>query len=149
MTLTRVSNFVVQSPGPRTSKRRGFTLVEVLVTLMFMALVLPAIMEGISLAGSTASDARRRTEASTLAASKLSEIVAGNLWTTASLSGNFEPDYPDYNWQAQTQPWSGDTSGAGLQEIDLTVSWIARGKQQSLSVSTLVYSRNTSTTNTQ
>jgi prepilin-type N-terminal cleavage/methylation domain-containing protein len=121
--------------------RHGFTLVEVLVTIMFLGIALPTIMKGIALAGTTASDARRRTEAAGLAQAKLAEIVADDLWESGNLSGDLSPDFPQYRWQAVAQPWAGDQTGVGMQEIDLTVTWEARNRQQSMMFSSLAYER--------
>ena len=60
-------------------RRQGFTLVEILVTLMLIAIVIPVIMKGISLGAQAASDAKRRTEAGGLAQEKLAEILASKL----------------------------------------------------------------------
>src|SRR5688500_7535196 len=55
---------------------RGFTLAEVLATLVLVGLVLPAVMKGISLALAASDDARRRVEAVGLAENKLTELTA-------------------------------------------------------------------------
>lgn len=120
---------------------RGFTLVEVLATLMLMAIVLPAVMKGIQLSQAAASSARRRTEAAGLAEGKLSEIVATAQWQGGNLSGDFGPGWPDYHWQAVVQAWPDDTTSANLQQIDLKVTWVARGHDDSLTLSTLTYVR--------
>ena len=59
---------------------RGFTLIEVLVTMLLLALVLPLVMNGITSASSTASESRRRNEAAGLAEEKLDEIIASQAW---------------------------------------------------------------------
>ncbi len=119
----------------------GFTLVEVLAALMLIAIVLPAVMKGAAMATSIASSARRRNEAAGLAEEKLAEIIATDQWQTSSLSGDFGSDWPGYRWQATVQSWPEDTSGAGLQQVDLRVSWMARNKQDSLTLSTLAYAQ--------
>jgi len=119
----------------------GFTLIEVLMTLMLVAIVLPAINQGVMLAVGAASAARHRTEAAGLAEAKLAEIVSSETWQQSSLSGDFAPDWPDYHWKATVQTWALDTSDAGLQQIDLKVSWHARNREDSLVLSTLTYAR--------
>ncbi len=129
--------------GGRTS--RAFTLVEVLAALLLIAIVLPVVMQGISLATNAASDAKRRTEAAGLAESKLGEIVATRQWLAGGLSGDFAPDWPDYRWEALLQPYANDSSGKSVQQIDLRVIWTARSREQSVSVSTLAFARTTTT----
>ena len=123
------------------SSSRGFTLVEVLAALLLIAIVLPAVMKGISLASNAGSDARRRTEAAGLAESKLAEIVATRQWRLGNLSGDFTPDWPDYRWEATLSNYIEDSSGENVQEIDLRVIWKARNREQAVNVSTLTYAR--------
>jgi Tfp pilus assembly protein PilV len=121
-------------------------LIEVLVTLLVMAIVIPAIMRGLTLSTLAASEARHRTEASGLAQSELSQIIASESWQNGNTSGDFMPDWPGYTWQLASAPWPGDTSGAGLDEIDLTVTWTERGKPQSVTLCSLAYPRNQGST---
>ncbi|MGD1278170.1 MAG: prepilin-type N-terminal cleavage/methylation domain-containing protein [Tepidisphaeraceae bacterium] len=130
-------------PGFR--RRRGFTLIEVLATLMLLAIVFPVMMQGITVAGSVADAARRRTEATGLAQSKLAEIVANGQWQQGNLSGDFGSDWPAYRWEATVQPWTLDNTSQSLQQIDLRVVWTARGRENSVTVTTLAYVRGQST----
>jgi general secretion pathway protein I len=126
-------------------RHRGFTLVEVLAATLLIAIVLPSIMEGVSVATRAATTARYRNEATTLAQEKLSEVLATNASQTGNLSGDFSPDWPRYQWNATVQAWTGDLTGAGLQEIDVTVSWLDRGRQDSITLSTITYPNQTET----
>jgi prepilin-type N-terminal cleavage/methylation domain-containing protein len=121
--------------------RRAFTLVEVLATLMLMAIVLPSVMKGITLATAAADMARHRTEAAGLAQSELAQILASQSWTNGEQTGNFAPDWPDYSWATTVSTWAGDSTGAGLQEIDLKVTWAYRSRQESVTLSALAYQR--------
>ncbi len=122
-------------------RRAGFTLVEVLVTLMFLAISLPAVMEGISLATKVGAQTVHRTEAAGLAQSKLAEIVSSDEWENGNLSGDFGADWPSYRWEADVQPWAEDTTSAGIQQIDVNVYWTEPGREQSITLSTLAYAR--------
>jgi Tfp pilus assembly protein PilV len=120
--------------------------VEVLAALMLMAIVIPAIMQGVVIAGRAADSAQHRTEAAGLAQSEMATILATESWQNGGQSGDFSPDWPAYSWKSQTGAWAGDTVGAGLQEIDLTVNWIEHGHPASLTLSTLAYTRNVAPT---
>lgn len=132
MTVAAASNAVHRG-------RRGFTLIEVLATMLLMAIVLPAVMQGIALSTKAASVARRRTEAAGLAESKMNEIVVNHLWLQGVNAGDFGTDWPDYKWQLTQQAWAPDTSTASLQELDLTVTWTTNGREESVKTTTLAY----------
>ena len=122
--------------------KSGFTLIEILVTLLLIGIVIPALMHVITISATAARDAANRNQAAELAKSQLALVVAGGQWQNGNgLSGDFSPDFADYQWSATVQPWAQDTSGMGINEIDLTVSWTQRGQKQSLELSTLAYPR--------
>lgn len=125
---------------PRTSisppRPRGFTLIEVLATLVIIAIILPAAMKGISVATNAASDSRRRVEAAALAESRLSEFVASLEWQVGGGAGDFGEDWPEYRWQADVLDWS----EPNVKEIDFRVIWTGRsGVEESMLLTTLVY----------
>ena len=123
---------------------RGFTLVEVLVTVTLIGIILPVAMRGASITSKLAGTAKRRTEACGLAESKLNEVVITNGWQNGVLGGDFGQDWPDYHWRCQVQAWQNDQvsdNGAGnvTNELDLQVYWQGSSGEQSVTLSTLVY----------
>ena len=119
-------------------RRRGFTLVEVLATLALVAIVLPVAMRGISLAMAMAGVARQQTEAASLVETTLAELLATGAWQNGNLSGDFGPDRPQYRWTAEVQDWEGTT----LRLMDVRVQWTTRGRERSVTLTTLVYTGN-------
>lgn len=117
------------------SRRRGLTLVEVLATVVLMAIVLPVAMNGISLCLTAASVARHRTEAAGLAEAKLNEMIATGEWQFGMTSGDFGPAWPDYRWAGGVADWDDPT----LSELTVRVFWTARGQQREVALTTLVY----------
>ena len=115
--------------------RSGFTLIEVLATLMLVAIVLPVVMNGLSLCLATAGHARSQTEASSLAQTKLTELLMSTDLPHAALSGDFGSDWPNYRWTAQVAGWEGTT----LRQVDVTVTWKQRGKDRAVTLTTLMY----------
>ena len=115
--------------------RTAFTLVEVLATLTLMAIILPVAMRGVSLATAAAGQARRQTEAASLAEAKLGELIVTGQWQGAGLSGDCGPDWPDYKWAAQVSDWT----DASLRQLTVQVQWTARGTQHAVTLTTLVY----------
>ena len=133
------------------SKRRGFTLIEVLVTLVFIAIVLPALMRGIGMTTQTAERAKKRTTATVLGQSKLSELAVGITTGQAqngNSSGDFGGQWPGYRWEADIQNWSQDNTSMGIQEIDLKISWDDLGSPRTITLSTLAYPRTNESSST-
>jgi prepilin-type N-terminal cleavage/methylation domain-containing protein len=120
----------------RTSSRgrRGFTLIEVLATLVVVSIVLPVAMRGISLAVSASSQSRRSIEAATLAETKLQDIITSGMWDAGNQTGDFSPDFPEYRWVSQSI--SRDET---LMEVEVRVIWTSRGSDRSVGLSTFVY----------
>ena len=134
-----------RTPNAERRSSRGFTLIEVLAALMLIAIVIPAVEQGITIAQRAGDESRHRTEAAGLAQSEMAMILATSSWQTGNQSGDFSPDWPGYTWTSQVAAWPGDTVGAGLSEIDLTVNWSSGGKQNHIILNSLAYTRNTAT----
>lgn len=118
-------------------RQKGFTLVEVLAAIMLIAIVLPAVMKGISVALSIAGTVRMRTEAVGLAQEKINEITTTGDWQSDS-SGDFSPDHPEYQWSSNATTWDGDEEGTGIEILQVHVTWMQRGQQQEVVLSTLM-----------
>lgn len=122
--------------------RGGFTLIEALVTLLLLGIVIPSIMHAITISLAAGSAARYRSQAAELAKSELAQIVLqiAQGQATGDSSGDFsEQGWPQCRWQCTVQPFSLDTSGMGLQEIHLNVTWPDRSHQDSMMLSSLAY----------
>jgi general secretion pathway protein I len=130
-------NLHFASPLRPTGRRRrsGFTLVEVLAAMVMIAIVLPVIMRGITLATSAASYSRHRTAAAALASLKLNELVATGAWQSGGLSGDFSTEFPGYQWSATV----GDWTESDLRQLDVHVTWGAGQSDQSVTLTTLIY----------
>ena len=126
---------------PVRSGDRGFTLIEVLAAMLLIGIVLPVVMQGVMAGTRAGSEAHRRTEAATLAQSKLQELTVTGQWDGGTLSGDFGPDWPAYRWQAAVAEWANDAQAVGMQQVDVTVTWTDRGRPATLTVSGLAYVR--------
>ena len=116
------------------SSSRAFTLVEVLATMALMGVLIPVVMQGISLSLHQAAQAKRSVEAAALAESKLSELIAQASYQAGASSGDFGPELAEYRWAAESAVRDLD-----LNEIHVQVYWMARDKEHSVSLSTMVY----------
>ena len=114
-------------------RRSGFTLVEVLASLVIMGIVLPFAMRGASLAMHAGSVARHQAEAATLGEAKLTELVTMGSWSDTA-QGDFGNDFPQYRWTMENIQ-----RDIGVTELLLSVIWQERGEDRSVKLSTFVY----------
>ena len=121
-------------------RREGFTLIEVLATLLLLGIVMPVAMRGISIALAAADNARHVAEASALAETKLNDLLTQGVSSASGLTGDFSPDHPEYQWSYQSAP-----RDYGVTEVQLRVTWQERGRPRNFDLSTLTYSTGTTT----
>jgi hypothetical protein len=113
--------------------------------MLILSILLPVLMEGLSIALHAASSARHKTEASNLAQDELSLLTTTGNWSSQP-SGNFAPDHPEYSWTCQSTDQE-----YGVSEVRVTVDWSEQGQPRQMSVSTLTQTNPTlagDTTNT-
>ena len=116
---------------------KGFTLVEVMATVVLIAIVIPVAMRGISMGTRMASHSKRQIEATCLAKAKIAEMVASRGWESGAHSGDFGREWPDYAWSVELTNWS----VASVYQLAVRVSWRSSGSLQSqfVTLTTLVY----------
>ena len=123
----------------RARSFRGFTLPEVLATLVIVGIVLPVAMRGITVSLQAAGEARHKVEAGQLAQQKLNELVLERTNDASfSGSGDFGDEWRGYTWESTGNTASLNTT-ADVEQIDVTVKWTAQGTERSVTLSTLVF----------
>ena len=93
----------------RRSEQAAFTFAEVLAAMLFLAILVPAVVEGISLANRAAVIAERQSVALQLAEHRLNELMIDEAWLSAGTRGDFGLPYPLYRWELQKSTWREDT----------------------------------------
>lgn len=121
---------------------RGFTFVEILAAMVFMAIVIPVAIQGITMANRIGVSAQRKRIATQLAERQLSEMVLTREWQSANGQGDFGEDYPGYKWKLVTDEWSEDD----MIQLTLEVTYQVQGQDSFVRLSTLV-DKDTLTTN--
>ena len=116
----------------------GFTLIEVLAALLFLAILVPAIATALSLSSRVSTLTDRRAVAAELAENQLNEELLGSAWQSATATqGDFGADYPGYTWQMTQTGWNGDSTNA-MTELTMEVTFPVQGRPQSVKLTTLV-----------
>jgi prepilin-type N-terminal cleavage/methylation domain-containing protein len=114
-------------------KRRGFTLVEVLAALLFMAIIIPVAMHGMSVASRAGILGQRKVAAMRVAERVLDEMLVTGQINSGSSNGTTVEGDTSYPWTLSSQTWSEDS----LTELTVTVSFELQGNTYDVSVSTL------------
>ena len=121
-------------------RRRGFTLLEVIVSLVVLTAGLVTIMEAFTVGLKASAAAERRTVATMLLQDKMEEIKKESQLAVGSDQGDFGDNFADYKWQADLS----ETSIAGLLHVAVTVSWSEGRRTNELALVTLVRQEQTS-----
>lgn len=94
----------------RIRAQNGFTLVEVLAALLFMAIVIPVAMQALQIASRAGEVAQRKIEAARVAERILNENIVTTNWTQSSQSGTVLEGTREFRWTLLNQPWSQNTT---------------------------------------
>ena len=102
--------------------------------MLFVALVLPAAVYGIRLAGDAGTVSERKITAVQLGESKLSELAVTDEWRRGQDSGTFPEPWEDYEWRLVNEGWT----EAGVTELRMEVTFTVRQRELQVRLTTLV-----------
>lgn len=127
----------------------GFTLIEVLATLLLVAVVLPVVVRATGMSSQLGVWSLRAATAADLADAKLAELIATGDWESGDQNGEFDEaefgrDADRYAWDLAVE----DYNGVRLQQLTLTVTWSGGGKDRQTQLTTVMRAPDTSTTST-
>jgi len=114
----------------------AFTLAEVLAALVFMAIVIPVAMQGLSIASRAGAVAERKREAARVAERLLNESVVTTNWNQSTQSGVVQELDREYRWKLRSERWTEST----MQLLSVEVTFPVQGKDYAVQLSTLVES---------
>jgi type II secretory pathway pseudopilin PulG len=115
------------------NRAAGFTLVEVLAALLFLAIVIPTAVEALHMATKAGEVAVRKSAASRVADRVLNESIVMTNWSGGSQNGTVTEGSVDYRWTLTSQTWPQDA----MQLLTVEVKYPAQGKDYSVKMSTL------------
>jgi Tfp pilus assembly protein PilV len=119
-------------PGQRA--RSAFTFAEVLAAMVFLAILVPVLIEGLTLANRAAVVAERTAIATQLGENRLNELLFNRAWATASTRGDFGRDWPGYRYELTRGTWPADR----MIELTVRVSFEVQGREHEVRLTTLV-----------
>jgi len=118
----------------RGARRGGFTFAELLAAMLFLAILIPVVVEGLTLANRAAVQAERNQLALQLAEKRLTELLLDDEWRSAQMRGDFERDWPGYRWELERGTWAQDD----MTELRLRVIFTVQGREHWVELTTLV-----------
>lgn len=128
-------------PGPA-----GFTLVEVLAALLLMAIVVPVVVRGLSIATQAGEVSQRKAYAARLADRLLNEAILNGQWNQ-SAKGVENMGSSQFRWSVRNENWHPPqiTQDAitvnAMRQVSVDVTYTAQGKSCQVQLSTLVNSQ--------
>lgn len=133
----------VWKPALRRARRpstsaAGFTLVEVLAALLFMAIVIPVAVEALHIASLSGEVAVRKAQAARIADSVLNENIATTNWNQSGLSGTVTQNGTQFQWTLNNQLWLPDSM---MELVTAEVKFSAGGRAYSVRLNTLAPSQ--------
>jgi prepilin-type N-terminal cleavage/methylation domain-containing protein len=119
---------------PLQRRARAFTLVEVLASLLLMAIIIPVAMEGMSVASRAGVLGQRKAAAMRVAERVLNELIVQGDTQNSTASGNALDGDANYPWTLRSETWSEDA----MTHLTVTVTFTVQGNQYDVSASTLL-----------
>ena len=120
----------------RIAKQRGFTLVELLAAMAFMAIVIPVAMHGLVIANRAGQVAQRKAVAARVLERTLNEYVASsdNNASISKQKGVAQEGEMEFDWNIRQETWKEDK----MRLITGEVTYRVQGQEYSVTGSTLI-----------
>jgi type II secretion system protein I len=116
-----------------SDRRAGFTLAEVLAAMAFLAIVVPVIIQGLSLASRAGEVAERKGVAARVAERVLNESIVTTNWNQSALSGTVTEGAREFAWTLRNEAWSENP----MRLLTVEVKYSVQGREYTVQLSTL------------
>lgn len=116
-----------------TSHNRGFTLAEVLAALLFMAIVVPVALHGMSIASRAGVLGQRKAAAMRIGERVLNDLAITGEWNQGGTGGTITEGDTSYAWSMQSATWPSDA----MTQVTVQVTFTVQGTDYSVSLNTL------------
>jgi type II secretory pathway pseudopilin PulG len=115
-------------------KRGGFTLMEVLAAMLFMAIVIPVAVHGLQIASLAGEVGQRKKVAARIGQSVLDEMRSNTQSQNATGSGQVQEGSLTYSYTVRSETWPEDAMRLATVDVSFTV----QGKNYDVLLSTLL-----------
>ena len=127
---------ISRHPSPVTRHASAFTLAEVLAAMLFLAIVIPAVVEALHVASLAGEVAARKGAAARIGDRILNESIVTTNWNVGSQNGTVTEGAEEFHWTLNNQNWPVDTTAA-MRLLTAEVTFSAQGHDYSVVMSTL------------
>jgi general secretion pathway protein I len=104
----------------RKSSRRGFTLIEMIVATLLLAIAVVGALAAFASATQSSSTSERLHTVALLAQRRLTEVeLQSDTLSGGEQQGDFGEEFPEYRWRQVVEP----TEYQNLYKVTLTVQW--------------------------
>jgi type II secretory pathway pseudopilin PulG len=122
-------------PGAqRRGQALGFTLMECLVALTFLAIVIPVVVEALHVASGAGSIAARKSAAARVAQRVLDESIVMTNWNGGQQSGTVNEGPDQFSWTLDSQSWQQQSA---MKLVTAQVTFNTQGRAYTVKLSTL------------
>jgi len=108
-----------------------------LAALLFMAIVIPAALEGLHIASLAGTVAERKGEAARVAQRLLTESMLTTNWSQSVQSGTLTEAQRQFRWTIRNDPWNQDPNQNAMRQLTVEVIYTARNRDYAVRMSTL------------
>jgi type II secretory pathway pseudopilin PulG len=115
--------------------RAAFTLVEMLAAMAFMAIVIPATVQGLQIANRAGMVGQRKAVAARILDSAMNEWLANSQARSGVTSGIVQEGELQYQWRIQLQNWTVDSA---MRVVTGEVTYTVQGQKFTVNASTLI-----------
>lgn len=117
----------------KSARRAGYTLVEVLAAMLFMAIIIPIAMQAVSVASRAGTVGQRKAAAARIAERVLNEQIVTGGTTQGGTSGTIVEGDNSYPYTVTTQDWAQDQ----MSELTVKVTFTVQGSEYDVTATTL------------